>query len=95
MVGGSTGRPRGQSRLTTRFARTASAALPVLSDHDVDTIDDLVATLDDTIESGEPLPSPEAAFTAGYYRVVAYVRRGLMVCVEPNNLVIFAIGRPA
>ena len=66
----------------------------MLNDYDVDTIDDLVAALDETIAYGEPLPSPDANFSFGYYSVLAYNRRGLMVCVEPSHHVIFSIGRP-
>ncbi len=94
MVGEAASWPGGQGRLSTRFARTASAALVVLNDYDVDTIDDLVAALDETVSSGEPLPSPDARFDVGYYSVVAYIRRGLMICVEPSHHIIFAIGRP-
>ena len=51
----------------------------MLNDYDVDTIDDLVAALDEAIANGEALPSPDASFNVGYYSVVAYSRRGLMV----------------
>jgi hypothetical protein len=67
--------------------------LTVLDDDDVDSIDDLVAALDEAIATGEPLPSPDAKFSVGYYSVMAYNRRGLLVCLEPSHLVVFSIGR--